>query len=288
MERAEQTVNYQRIAKAIQYLDENFTKQPDLDTLADELAMSPFHFQRLFSEWVGISPKRFLQYLTTDFLKTRLQATQNLIEAAETAGLSSQSRVYDLFVNLEAVTPQEYKTHGAGLVIEYGFHETLFGNCLIGVTDRGICHFTFIDGDPETNLQRLQADWKNAEIRQNQYSTAEIAGRIFQKNGSKLNLLVRGTNFQVKVWEALLRIPEGYVASYQTIARLIDQPKALQAVGSAVGANPVGFLIPCHRVIRKEGIVGEYHWGSVRKKALLGWEMRSLPQPPPKEGAFAL
>ena len=273
METIEKTVNYQRIAKAIQYLEENFSKQPDLHTIADDVAMSPFHFQKLFSEWVGISPKRFVQYLTTDFLKTRLQATQNLIEAAETAGLSSQSRVYDLFVNLEAVTPQEYKTHGAGIAIDYGFHETLFGNCLIGLTERGICHFTFIDGDPQTNLQRLQNEWENAEIKQDQVATANIASRIFQKNGAKLNLLVKGTNFQVKVWEALLRIPNGHVASYQTIARLIDQPKALQAVGSAVGANPVGFLIPCHRVIRKKGIVGEYHWGTVRKKALLGWEM---------------
>lgn len=273
METIEETVNYQRIAKAIQYLEENFSKQPDLYTIADDAAMSPFHFQKLFSEWVGISPKRFVQYLTTGFLKTRLQATQNLIEAAETAGLSSQSRVYDLFVNLEAVTPQEYKTHGAGIAIGYGFHQTLFGDCLIGLTDRGVCHFTFIDGDPQANLQRLQNDWRNAEIKQDQVATAHIASRIFQKNGSKLNLLVKGTNFQVKVWEALLRIPEGHVASYQTIAKLIDQPKALQAVGSAVGANPVGFLIPCHRVIRKEGIVGEYHWGAVRKKAILGWEM---------------
>ncbi len=276
METIEETVNYQRIAKAIQYLEENFSKQPDLYTIADDVAMSPFHFQKLFSEWVGISPKRFVQYLTTGFLKTRLQATQNLIEAAETAGLSSQSRVYDLFVNLEAVTPQEYKTHGAGIAIGYGFHQTLFGDCLIGLTDRGVCHFTFIDGDPQANLQRLQNDWENAKIKQDQVATANIASRIFQKNGSKLNLLVKGTNFQVKVWEPLLRIPEGHVASYQTIARLIDQPKALQAVGSAVGANPVGFLIPCHRVIRKEGIVGEYHWGAVRKKAILGWEMAMI------------
>nr|AIA11477.1 6-O-methylguanine DNA methyltransferase, DNA binding domain protein [uncultured bacterium] len=243
--------------------------------------MSPFHFQRLFSEWVGISPKRFLQYLTTGFLKSRLQATQNLIEAAEVAGLSSQSRVYDLFVTLEAVTPQEYKTNGAGVTIEYGFHETLFGECLIGLTERGICHFTFVDDDPMRNLQRLQTEWKNATLRQNQPSTAWVAGHVFQKgeSASKLKLLVRGTNFQVKVWEALLQIPEGYVASYQNIAQMIGQPKALQAVGSAVGANPVGFLIPCHRVIRKEGLVGEYHWGARRKKAMLGWEMaRAVPE----------
>ncbi len=275
METLEQSITYQRIEKAIRYLEENFDKQPDLYTVADDAAMSPFHFQRLFSEWVGISPKRFLQYLTTGFLKSRLQATQNLIEAAELAGLSSQSRVYDLFVNLEAVTPQEYKTNGAGVTIDYGFHETLFGECLIGMTERGICHFTFVDDNPVQNLERLQADWKNATIRQNQQATAQVAAQVFQtsKTASPLKLLVRGTNFQVKVWQALLQIPEGYVASYQTIAQLIGQPKAMQAVGSAVGANPVGFLIPCHRVIRKEGIVGEYHWGATRKKALLGWEM---------------
>lgn len=275
MKTKEEHINYQRIEKAIRYLEENFGKQPDLYAVADEAAMSPFHFQRLFSEWVGISPKRFLQYLTTGFLKTRLQATQNLIEAAELAGLSSQSRVYDLFVTLEAVTPQEYKTNGAGLTIEYGFHETLFGECLVGLTERGICHFTFVEDDPLLNLQRLQTEWKNAIIRQNQTATAAVASQVFQKNGSptSLKLLVRGTNFQVKVWEALLRIPEGYVASYQTVAQMIGQPKAMQAVGSAVGANPVGFLIPCHRVIRKEGLVGEYHWGATRKKAILGWEM---------------
>jgi AraC family transcriptional regulator of adaptative response/methylated-DNA-[protein]-cysteine methyltransferase len=275
MKTKEEHINYQRIEKAIRYLEENFGKQPDLYAVADDVAMSPFHFQRLFSEWVGISPKRFLQYLTTGFLKTRLQTTQNLIEAAELTGLSSQSRVYDLFVTLEAVTPQEYKTNGAGLTIEYGFHETLFGECLVGLTERGICHFTFVEDDPLLNLQRLQAEWKNAIIRQNQTATAAVASQVFQKNGSpaSLKLLVRGTNFQVKVWEALLRIPEGYVASYQTIAQMIGQPKAMQAVGSAVGANPVGFLIPCHRVIRKEGLVGEYHWGATRKKAILGWEM---------------
>ncbi len=278
MEMIETHVNYQRIEKAIRYLEENFSKQPDLYTMANDAAMSPFHFQRLFSDWVGISPKRFVQYLTTDFLKTRLQATQNMIEAAEVAGLSSQSRVYDLFVKLEAVTPQEYKTNGAGLTIEYGFHETLFGECLIGVTERGICHFTFAEDDPQLNLLRLQNNWKNATLRQNQQATAWVADQIFRKESpaSPLKLLVRGTNFQVKVWEALLRIPEGHVASYQTIARMVGQPKALQAVGSAVGANSIGFLIPCHRVIRKEGIVGEYHWGATRKKAILGWEMATF------------
>jgi len=275
MELLEKHYNYQRIEKAIRYLEENFSQQPNLDTVADDLALSPFHFQRLFSEWVGISPKRFLQYLTTGFLKTRLQETRNLIEAAEIAGLSSQSRVYDLFVNLEAVTLHEYKTHGAGITIDYGLHTTPFGDCLIGITERGICYFAFIGEYLSLAQLRLQTDWKNATFCHNQESTQRIIDQLFDKSrpAVPLNLLVRGTNFQVKVWEALLRIPEGYVASYQTIAQWIQQPRALQAVGSAVGANPIGFLIPCHRVIRKEGMIGEYHWGATRKKAILGWEM---------------
>jgi AraC family transcriptional regulator, regulatory protein of adaptative response / methylated-DNA-[protein]-cysteine methyltransferase len=269
--------NYQRVEQAIQYLEENFKRQPELDEVAEKVHLSPFHFQRIFSEWAGISPKRFLQFLTIDFLKEKLQQSKNLVEAAESAGLSSQSRVYDLFTTLEAVTPQEYKQHGSGIRIEYGFHETPFGLCLLGVTERGICWLSFLqsDADPRVELDTMKSHWHNSVFHQDQELTSAFAARIFQKDtsGKKLHAFVKGTNFQVKVWEALLKIPMGNVTTYQDVAHLIESPKAVQAVGSAVGANHIAYLIPCHRVIRKDGILGEYRWSSARKKGMIGWEM---------------
>ena len=278
VERIDQDINYKRIAKAIEYLTENFRQQPELYDVADEVNISPFHFQRLFTEWVGISPKRFLQYLTVDFLKEKLSETRNIIEAAEIAGLSSQSRVYDLFTTLEAVTPQEYKEHGSGINIEYGFHETQFGYALIGSTDRGICWLSFLNEVDEQKeaLIEMKEHWHNSLFKENYNSTRTTAEKIFHPEKSdkqKLHVLVKGTNFQVKVWEALLRIPEGQVTTYQEIARSIDNPRALQAVGSAVGSNHIAYLIPCHRVIRKDGILGEYRWAPTRKKSMVGWEM---------------
>ncbi len=269
--------HYNQVARAIDYLYEHFREQPSLDEVAAQVNMSAFHFQRVFTEWAGISPKRFLQYLTTDYLKQKLGNFTNLLDAADDAGLSGQSRVYDLFVNLEAVTPQEYKEKGSGLEIDYGFHQTPFGECIIGVTDRGVCHLSFVpDGNRETAVEGLEMAWENARLRQNDRLTEKTATIIFNNERSKdqkLNVLVKGTNFQVKVWNALLQIPMGSVSTYQSIAAGIGQPKALQAVGSAVGANPVAYLIPCHRVIRKNLVIGEYHWGTERKKAMLGWEM---------------
>jgi AraC family transcriptional regulator of adaptative response/methylated-DNA-[protein]-cysteine methyltransferase len=275
----EHHINYQRIEQAIKYLEENFRRQPELDEVAEKVHLSPFHFQRIFTEWAGISPKRFLQFLTVEYLKERLQQSKNLVEAAESAGLSSQSRVYDLFTTLEAMTPQEYKQHGSGIRIEYGFHETLFGHCLIGVTERGICWLSFIqhDEDPKYELGQMKEHWHNSVFHQDQELTEKFIEQVFgqKEKSKKLHLFVKGTNFQVKVWEALLKIPVGNVTTYQDIAMQIRNPKALQAVGSAVGSNHIAYLIPCHRVIRKDGMLGEYRWSSARKKGIIGWEMAS-------------
>jgi AraC family transcriptional regulator, regulatory protein of adaptative response / methylated-DNA-[protein]-cysteine methyltransferase len=275
----ETNINYQRIEQAIKFLEENFQRQPELGEVAEKVHLSEFHFQRIFTEWAGISPKRFLQFLTVGFLKDKLAETKNLIDAAEVAGLSSQSRIYDLFTTLEAVTPQEYKQHGSGIRIQYGFHETPFGLALIGVTERGICWLSFIttDEDPKHELEKMKEHWHNSVFHQDQELTNGFIENIFNHEGTKaqakLHVLVKGTNFQVKVWEALLRLPLGTVTTYQGIAEKIQNPKAMQAVGSAVGSNHIAYLIPCHRVIRKDGILGEYRWNPTRKKSMIGWEM---------------
>lgn len=275
-------INYQRVEKAIQYLYDNFQRQPDLEEVAASVALSPFHFQRIFTEWAGISPKRFLQYLTTDYLKQKLETSRNIDEAAEAAGLSSQSRVYDLFTILEAVTPQEYKEHGAGIRIDYGFHDTRFGECLIGVTARGVCWLSFTGSGQEGDvaLAEMKASWYNSTFHQNQALTGKMVGRVFDPGkGEKFHVFVKGTNFQVKVWEALLRVPAGHLTTYQEIASAVSHPKAQQAVGSAVGSNKIAYLIPCHRVIRKDGILGEYRWNAARKKSMIGWEMARSDSP---------
>jgi AraC family transcriptional regulator of adaptative response/methylated-DNA-[protein]-cysteine methyltransferase len=282
----EEHINYKRIEEAIRFLEANFQRQPELDEVADKVHLSPFHFQRIFAEWAGISPKRFLQYLTVDFLKTKLLESRNIVEAAEQAGLSSQSRVYDLFTTLEAVTPQEYRQKGGGLRVEYGFHETPFGVVLIGVTERGICWLSFVgmEDEPAVELEKMKQHWNNSVFHMDEKITGEVAKTIFggtvepgkpvlREGGGKLHVLVKGTNFQVKVWEALLKLPMGSVTTYQDIAKSISNPNALQAVGSAVGSNHIAYLIPCHRVIRKDGILGEYRWSPMRKKSIIGWEM---------------
>ena len=240
-------INYQRIEQAIQYLQQHFQTQPELDDVAERVHLSPFHFQRIFTEWAGISPKRFLQYLTTGYLKEKLLSSRSIEEAAAAAGLSSQSRAYDLFTTLEAVTPAEYKRRGSGIRIEYGFHETPFGQCLLGMTERGICWLSFIssDEDPRMAVEDMMACWHNSVFHENAEVTSQIVRSVFGQVGTrKLHLFVKGTNFQVKVWEALLRIPPGALTTYQNIASKIDHPKALQAVGSAVGANTIAYLIP--------------------------------------------
>ncbi len=272
----EQHPDYQRIEQAIHFLQANFDRQPDLDEVARQVYLSPFHFQRLFSDWAGISPKRFLQTLTAEHLKTRLHETRNLLEAAELAGMSTPSRVHDLFVTLEAVTPQEYRTGGSGLNIRYGFGVSPFGECLLATTERGLCWLAFVPaGGHEAALAELYTAWPFAQFFNDQEASTAVMQSIFQSDASdrKFHLLVKGTNFQLKVWNALLRIPSGSIVSYQAMARAMGMPGAARAVGSAIGANHLAYLIPCHRVIRQSGIIGEYRWSSPKKAMLLGWEM---------------
>lgn len=276
----QETYNYEKIAKAIEFITTNVKQQPSLFEVAEEVSLSQFHFQRLFSEWAGVSPKKFLQYITADYLKGKIKESSNLVELAESAGLSSQSRVYDLFTGIEAVTPQEYKSSGKGLDIKYGFHQSPFGECFLAITERGICAMAFVDEQSrDQQLILLAKKWHFATIQQDAIATENYLNKIFQPHLStlgKLPLLVQGTNFQLKVWEALLAIPQGSVTTYQQIAESIGNPRAVRAVGTAVGDNPIAYLIPCHRVIRKEGLLGEYRWGSTRKKALIGWEAANL------------
>jgi len=273
------TADYHRIERAIRYLDGAAPVRPSLDQVAKHVGMSPFHFQRLFTRWAGISPKRFSQVLALEYAKGRLHESRNLIDATYDAGLSSGGRLHDLFVNLEAVTPGEFRENGAGLRISAGFHDSPFGEALIATTERGICGLTFHEGSRKAALRDLATRWPNAMIEERPRVTAPVASRVFAALEVRdpdsvvpLGILVRGTNFQVKVWRALLQIPVGTVASYEDIATAIGAPTAVRAVGTAIGRNPVAFLIPCHRVIRTTGALGGYRWGLPRKRAMLAWE----------------
>jgi AraC family transcriptional regulator of adaptative response/methylated-DNA-[protein]-cysteine methyltransferase len=270
-------VNYQRIEQSIGFLTENFRSQPSLEEVAERVKLSPFHFQRLFVDWVGLSPKQFLKYLTVDYLRSKIRETQNVLEAAEVAGLSSQSRVYDLFVTVEGMTPQEFKSQGRGLLITYGYHASPFGMCFIAVTERGICGLQFVDESRQRDeYTRFAQQWSFARLVHNPEVTQPYVQRIFRPGpgmAEQLNVLVQGSAFQVKVWEALVNIPFGAVGTFQQIAAAIGQPKATRAVGGAVARNPLLYLIPCHRIICQDGTVGDYHWGQARKKAMIGWEM---------------
>ncbi|MGZ5248532.1 MAG: methylated-DNA--[protein]-cysteine S-methyltransferase, partial [Flavitalea sp.] len=269
----------------IHYITSNYKQQPTLEEIAAQVNLSPFHFQRMFTDWAGISPKKFLQFLTVEELKKELYSVKNIADAADNVGLSAQSRVYDLFVNIEAVTPQEYKSNGKGLKIKYGFHLTPFGECFIAHTEKGICALSFIDEDKEIVLEEFYQQWENADIINDQESTEHLIKELFSPvKEKKIKLLLKGSKFQVKVWEALLKIPFGSVSTYRNIADAVGQPGAVRAVGSAVGANPVAFIIPCHRVIRSEGLIGEYHWGATRKKAMIGWEKARASSPSPSPG----
>ncbi|MBI9084945.1 MAG: methylated-DNA--[protein]-cysteine S-methyltransferase [Desulfobacterales bacterium] len=269
--------DYERVEKAIQYLETHFHTQPSLGRIAESTGLSEFHFQRLFSRWVGISPKRFLQYLTKEYAKQMIAGSERLLDAAFDAGLSGSGRLHDLFVACEAVTPGQYKSRGADLEIAYGIHPSPFGDCLIGSTERGICWLSFVRGLGEKDLlDELARHWKNAILTRNPDRTGPVMEQIFTfpstGDPAPLHLYVQGTNFQIKVWEALLKIPMGRAVTYQDIARHIGMPKAARAVGNAVGKNPIPYLIPCHRVIRKMGEFGYYGGGPARKKAILGWE----------------
>jgi len=270
----EQT-NYSRIAEAIGYIKDNFKTQPSLDEIADKVAMSPFHFQRMFTDWAGVSPKKFLQFLTVEHAKKLLKEDQaSLFDTAIETGLSGTGRLHDLFINIEGMTPGEYKNGGESLTINYSFAESPFGNMLVASTSKGICHMAFADNEKEA-LVELKIKFPNATYRQVVDLMQQNVLYIFTHDWSKLNdikLHLKGTEFQLKVWETLLKIPMGKLTTYGNIAKHIQQPKASRAVGTAVGDNPVAFLIPCHRIIQSTGVFGEYHWGSVRKTAIIGWE----------------
>jgi len=267
--------DYQRIEKAILFLEKNALRMPDLKEIARSANLSEYYFQRLFRRWAGISPKRFLQALTLEHAKQALKNSGSLLNAAYETGLSGPGRLHDLFVNMEAVTPDEFRNQGASLRIRYGFHPSPFGECLIAVTDRGISDLAFVpQGKRPRLIRELKMQWKRAEVLEDPSAIRPYVDRIFSaaKSAEPLTLHLKGTNFQIKVWQALLKVPAGMVASYEDIARKIDRPNAVRAVANAVAHNPVAYLIPCHRVIRKTGAVGGYRWGSARKKAILAWE----------------
>ena len=268
--------DYDRIAQAISFLTSRVNSQPALKEIAAHLHMSPFHFQRLFCRWAGVTPKRFLQALTLERAKQLLGESKPLLEVSDSLGLSSGSRLYDHFVQLEAVTPGEFKMGGAGLTIEHAIHDTPFGKAFIAVTARGICNLAFLDySEIEEHLTGLTKKWPHAALCENRQRTRAIINAMFdveKKLNRPLSLHVSGTNFQVNVWKALLQIPPGAVASYTQVATAIGHPRSARAVGLAVGANPVAFLIPCHRVIQQCGKLGGYHWGETRKHAIHAWE----------------
>ncbi|MGA2504181.1 MAG: methylated-DNA--[protein]-cysteine S-methyltransferase [Anaerolineales bacterium] len=276
--------DYQRIAQAISFLEDNARRQPDLAEVAAHVGLSEYHFQRLFSRWAGISPKRFLQFLTKENAKALLART-SVLSAAYEAGLSGPGRLHDLIVHCEAVTPGEYRSKGAGVDIVYGFHPTPFGECLLALTRRGICFLAFVDGDRQSAMQQLKLDWANATIHPDPDRTRQVVERVFRswlphplspQEPASVSLHLHGTNYQIKVWEALLRIPPGAAISYETLSDRVGSTKGARAVGNAVSRNPVAWLIPCHRVLQKSGGFGDYRYGSARKQAILGWELASL------------
>lgn len=269
-----QSYHYQVMARAIALIDAPGGAQRSLDALAREMGMSAAHFQRLFSRWVGVSPKRYQQYLTLGHARTLMAERFTTLEAAQALGLSGSARLHDLFLRWEAMSPGEYARKGAGLVIRHGWFDTPFGPALGMATERGLCGLAFADDDSrEDVLADMRARWPDAEFRHDPASPALHVAAAFGESGQAAQLHLIGTPFQIKVWEALLHIPPGHVSSYGEIARRVCTPKAARAVGSAVGRNPLGYLIPCHRCLRGAGGgLGGYHWGLERKRAMLAWE----------------
>lgn len=267
--------DYNRIAAAIEYIHTNFKTQPSLDEVAGKVALSPFHFQRLFTEWAGVSPKKFLQYITVAHAKRMLaENAATLFDTAAESGLSGTGRLHDLFISIEGMTPGEYKNGGKNLAINYSFAESPFGNMLVASTAKGICHIAFAD-DRQLAFNALQTRFPKASYSPTVDVIQQNAMFIFTHDWSRLNqikLHIKGTAFQLKVWETLLKIPTGKLNTYGNIARQIQAPNAARAAGTAIGDNPVAFLIPCHRIIQATGVFGGYHWGSTRKAAIIGWE----------------
>ncbi|MCX2450824.1 methylated-DNA--[protein]-cysteine S-methyltransferase [Pedobacter sp. PLR] len=268
-------IDYQRIEKAIEYLKTNFKQQPSLEDIAEHVYLSPFHFQRMFTAWAGVSPKQFLQYLSIEYAKGILKKQKgNLSEAAYETGLSGTSRLHDLFIKIEGMTPGEFKNGGQQLQINYSYAESPFGPLLVASTTKGICYMAFSD-DPDQAFSELQQLFPNAQYQQLLDRIQQNALYIFSTDWNRLSevkLHLKGTDFQIKVWETLLKVPSGELATYADIANTIENPKANRAVGTAVGSNPIAFLIPCHRVIKSTGELGQYHWGAGRKTAMIGWE----------------
>ena len=269
------TINYNRIAAAIGYYKANFKDQPSLEQVAEHVHLSPFHFQRMFKEWAGVTPKQFLQYLTLGHAKQVLGSGATLSDAAFEAGLSGTGRLHDLFIKIEGMTPGEYKNGGEELPINYRFADSPFGRLLIASTHKGVCYLAFADEDKAEALGLLKEQFPNAQYHEATDGWQEEALAIFSQDWSRpkeVKLHLKGTAFQIKVWETLLKVPMGGLTTYSEVADSIQHPAAVRAVGSAVGANPVAFLIPCHRVIRSDGQTGDYHWGPTRKQAIIGWE----------------
>ncbi|WP_281612667.1 methylated-DNA--[protein]-cysteine S-methyltransferase [Flammeovirga sp. SubArs3] len=273
------THQYNKIAEAIAFIDDNHKVQPSLDTIAEHVNLSPFHFQRLFKEWVGISPKKYLKFISSSYAKSLLRKKEsNLFDTAFEIGLSGTGRLHDMFVTIEGMTPGEYKNGGSSLIINYSFAETPFGEIIVAATNKGICHMAFSENNVLA-FEELQGIFPNATFNQKVDKFQQDALFIFRNdwtNLSEIKLHLKGTKFQLKVWEALLSIPYGNLSTYGEIAEAIQHPKASRAVGTAIGNNPIAYLIPCHRVIQKSGNIGGYHWNPTRKKAMIGWEASIL------------
>lgn len=267
----EKSQTYKKIEKAINYIDENFKDQPTLEEISEHINMSKYHFSRVFKEYVGVTPIQFLQTLTLNYAKEHLKESKSILDSSLDLGLSSTSRLHDLFVNIIGVTPKEYKESGLDVEITYGYGSTPFGEALIAFTKRGICYLGFIDNNEEAVFSRFMDVWEKATLKKDDKKAHEYLNDIFLKN-KKYDLVVKGTNFQINVWRALMNIPDGLISSYQDIADKLEKPKAVRAVASAIGSNHIGFLIPCHRVIAKSGAMSGYRWGIQRKKILLAYE----------------
>jgi len=269
-------IDYNRIAQAIAFFKANYKQQPSLDEVAEHVNLSPFHFQRMFKDWAGVTPKQFLQYLSIEHAKSILKDEHaTLFDTAYHTGLSGTGRLHDLFIKVEGMTPGEFKNGGEELHINYSFAESPFGAILVASTTKGICYMAFADEDETATFAKLQAHFPKANYHRVLDMLQQNALFIFTQDWSRLNeikLHLKGTAFQLKVWEALLKIPMGALTTYAGLANRIEHPRASRAVGSAVGDNPVAFLIPCHRVIKSTGETGQYHWGSPRKNAIIGWE----------------
>lgn len=272
----QEQINYDRIAKAIDYIKENFKLQPSLDDIANNVSLSPFHFQRLFTEWAGTSPKKFLQYISVEYAKKILKGDRQttLFDTALKIGLSGTSRLHDLFINIEGMTPSEYQHGGLNLTIQYSLEESPFGKLIVASTQKGICYIAFNE-DKVQAFDLLRAKFPRARFENQSNKLQQNALFIFQNDCPYLpevKLHLKGSDFQLKVWESLLKIPMGHLTTYGSIAQQIEKPNAARAVGTAIGRNPVAFLIPCHRVIQSSGIFGGYMWGNTRKTAMIGWE----------------